>query len=79
MPDKPLYEHDCEACYFLGSFNGDDLYYCGQAGVVDTVIARHSSEGHDYGSGLSFGMFHKNDMNHPLGEAYRRVLAKGLL
>lgn len=53
---KPTYTHDCDSCQFLGTVNVQervtDLYYCGKE---PTLIARYSSEGSDYASGLCFG------------------------
>lgn len=57
--DTPRYDHDCTRCIFLGQFRGDDLYYCPSNASIDghpTIIARHSSEGGDYSSGLSFAL-----------------------
>lgn len=54
---KPMYQHDCDACTFLGiSEDGNvkaDLYHCPQSGLP-TIIARRSSEGPDYISGVVF-------------------------
>jgi hypothetical protein len=41
------------------------------------VIARHSSEGSDYSSGMVFGVMRRNDLDAPLGEAYRRAIGRG--
>lgn len=82
------YEHDCDACVALGDFTivedklvNDtvmqvavtyDLYYCpGEP----TVVARRSSEGPDYSSGLTFAV---RNPEGPLGVAYHRALAAGL-
>ncbi len=55
MSEHPLYEHDCKRCTFLGNFNAMDLYYCvDSAHGMSTVIARWSSHGPDYKSGLVF-------------------------
>ena len=75
----PLYEHDCGRCEYLGryEYDGDnfDLYYCAhEVGGEPTVIARWSSDGPDYTSGLCF--IH---VTKPLGEAYRRTVKKGLV
>ncbi len=51
---KPLFEHDCTCCTYLGTENDHDLYHCGQSGFGQTVIARYSSDGPDYMSGLVF-------------------------
>jgi len=69
---KPKFTHDCNCCRFLGTHEEQDLYYC--HGNIPTVIARHSSDGPDYTSGLSF-------VNHIpiLGEAAKRALEKGYL
>lgn len=59
---NPFFEHDCSSCVYLGSVvvecpdkNGReefDLYICPKE---PTVIARWSSDGPDYHSGLEFG------------------------
>lgn len=75
--DQPQYHHDCDQCTFLGNFRTNatnyDLYHCNQSGVGPTVIARFSSRGGDYLSGLVFA--HRNTS---LGEAKRRAVEKGL-
>lgn len=73
--EQPYHEHDCTRCTFLGHKNGMDLYHCVQGGVhqMPTVIARRSSEGSDYKSGLPFA-----DTDPELAEAKRRAVAKGL-
>ena len=52
---KPNYTHDCKQCLFLGEIVAGgklcDLYFCPQGGLT-TVIARYSSEGADYASGM---------------------------
>lgn len=50
MADQPRYEHDCEACTYLGYVEDQDAYVCPQAGTP-TVILRRSSNGPDYDSG----------------------------
>ena len=51
---KPLHQHDCTCCIYLGTVEECDLYYCGQSGFGSTVSARFSSDGPDYLSGLCF-------------------------
>ena len=52
--ERPRFEHDdCSGCHFLGQFDRYDLYYCTNE---PTVICRYSSEGGDYGSGLTFAV-----------------------
>jgi len=51
---KPQFEHDCDACEFLGIFTDDngrkvDGYCCGHGDDMD-LVARHSDEPSDYGS-----------------------------
>jgi hypothetical protein len=57
---KPQFEHDCEDCKFLGSYDGRDLYFCPGGGP--TIIARRSSDPPDYSSGLCFGKTSLKDM-----------------
>lgn len=77
----PTFDHDCEQCTFLGWIDegpdnshrgGCDLYYCGKG--HPTVIARYSSDGSDYVSGLaSAGAI------PVLGIARQRAINRGLL
>jgi hypothetical protein len=70
---EPLYKHDCAICVFLGTFNEADLYF--HHGPLErTVVARYSSDGPDYSSGLCFA-----DVNPNLREAKRRAIEKNLL
>mgnify|MGYP001443572383 CR=1 FL=1 len=71
----PRYQHDCENCKPLGQFGDADLYYCDNQGVVgETVIARYSSEGSDYQSGLVFAA-----TVPALGEAKKRAIEAGFI
>lgn len=56
MKTEPLFDHDCDRCIFLGTYNGyADLYWCKQSiGDRPTLIARFSSEEADYISGIPF-------------------------
>ena len=67
---KPRHEHDCSQCTFLGYYNEYDLYFCPQHGVP-TVIARFSSHGPDYTSGL-------HSQLPQLIEAENRAIIEGL-
>ena len=71
MTDKPIFEHDCDECVFLGNHNGQDLYVHSKP---TTVIARYGKDG-DYSSGLPFS--YGSDKN--LTEARNRAEAQGLL
>ncbi|MBW2168318.1 MAG: hypothetical protein JRG69_03485 [Deltaproteobacteria bacterium] len=53
-----------------------DLYYCPNKAPFPTVIVRHGNEGHEYKSGILFGMF---DLDDDLHEAYQRATLMGLL
>jgi hypothetical protein len=81
--ETPLYQHDCETCTFLGRYQAPnaqitDLYFCASE---PTVIARWSSDGPDYTSGLAFGIYHslKGDRDHALAQAFTRACERGLL
>jgi len=53
---KPLFEHDCNNCVFLGRYSEEgedlaDLYWCAQLGIsMPTLIVRFSDAGPDYHS-----------------------------
>ena len=69
---KPLYQHDCDRCIFLGLFEATiDLYYCEQ-NRMPTLIGRHSSGPQDYISGLGFVK-----VAPELAEAKRRAVKAG--
>ena len=66
MPTKPMYQHDCDACRFLGhgpcpilaKMRGDpeqtfDFYVC-EAGRDRSFIARYGNKGSEY---MSNGLF----------------------
>lgn len=81
--DKPQFEHDCNACKFLGRAEHfpADLYFCPQ-GNIPTIIARFSSDPSDYSSGMEFGKVFNEDLrlqNEPLAQAYRIALAQKLI
>lgn len=71
---KPVYEHDCEACKWLGPFEFEgqhyELYYHDEP---KTVIARFGPDG-DYVSGLSF-----IDVDPVITEAAIRAVSEGHL
>jgi hypothetical protein len=72
--DKPRYEHDCNACTFLGQYEDYDLYFCLRGGNRPTVIYRYGDEGSQYSSGLELA-----DLSPQLGEARKRAIEAGLL
>ncbi len=69
----PRFTHDCDSCNFLGRFGDRDLYvHVGEtrkSSPFQTVIARASSEGSDYESGMSFAF----GLSEALTEARRRA------
>ena len=69
--NKPLYEHDCDCCIFLGSHKENDLYY--HKGERPTVIARYSNYAPDYVSGMCFATKGKNNSVPVLYEAKERA------
>jgi hypothetical protein len=72
MMDKPIFQHDCETCTFLGSFQGSDLY-CHESDLP-TIIARYGDDGPEYISGFSFAA-----RDPRLAEAKRRAVEQGLI
>ena len=53
---RPFWEHDCEKCVRLGTYDNYDLYFCTQGmpgGHAPTVIARFGTNGEQYISGLA--------------------------
>lgn len=89
MPDYngsiTLFVHDSDCCTYLGmSFVDDgpyegeyDLYVCLQwGGRPPTILARYSSKGSDYYSGLCFAA---EDRNPVLWEGAKRAIALKLL
>lgn len=76
--NEPHYEHDCSECVYLGDaeFGGQlfDLYFCTQRPPLVTVIARRSSDPHDYTSGIALAA-----VDPVLAEALARAEARGLV
>lgn len=76
--EKPLFTHDCPSCVYLGQHDAHDLYYCAKQVGGPTVIARYSSDGPDYCSGMPFAV--EGAFGIPeLFEAKQRAIAKGLI
>jgi len=67
------FEHDCDDCVYLGQYKAYDLYCCVKE---PTVIARFSSDGPDYASGLIFA---EPNGVEPLYEAKKRAIRMRLL
>lgn len=82
--ENPLYQHNCDHCVFLGTYQGTDLYACesGCPGYAwPTVIARSSDEPSDYMSGLKIAEAIERDEgpSHPMVEALRRARERKLI
>jgi hypothetical protein len=88
--EKPEYEHDCENCVFLGHIvekgpsgrraQSYDLYYCTQAPLIPTVIARYGDEGAEYSSGLEIAKaLAEEEEDDPLVFAMEEAQRRGLL
>jgi len=77
-PDPPFFLHNCSRCTFLGTTEYEDrvydLYYCAQGHLFPTVIARGSSNPHDYSSGLALAA-----IDPVLREAYERSKERGFI
>ena len=87
---KPAHKHDCNKCTFLGTIlvkHVDettekgvevDMYHCD--GSIPTVIARYSSDGSDYSSGILIAeeALKRGDYAYPLVVAYCAAKARGL-
>jgi hypothetical protein len=92
-PMKPLYEHDCRSCTFLGTTRVEpdwagkevnevawaDWYGCTQGGKVPTIIARTSSQDSDYQSGWPAELSVRFDGRNPGNSFLRTRLAMSLL
>jgi hypothetical protein len=66
-----------EGCTFLGRHGQYDLWWSGQGGFTPTIIARWSSDGPDYSSGIAFGWI-EDQPDNPLVEARKRAETLGL-
>lgn len=77
---QPKFTHDCDACTFLGTYDGIDLYFCpGEP----TIIARYGDDGPEYSSGIVFGrerlLRRQNGMVNHLRVAWLLAVDAGLL
>lgn len=78
----PAYRHDCEKCVFLGSSDGNDLYFCPSA-LGGSVLARYSSKPHEYASSdagiwIRAG-WPEREPSHPLSVAIEVAQSRGLV
>lgn len=68
MPDterKPIYQHDCQNCEFLGHWFGYDVWICYSQGdpfPTGSIIARFGNDGPDYDSGPVEVVFRQSQM-----------------
>lgn len=72
--DQPQWEHDCDECVFLGTFDFHDLYYCAKGKLTPAVVARFGDAIPDYRIGLP-----KTGTDIHLREAYFRAKQQGLI
>lgn len=73
--EKPIHEHDCEHCIFLGIFNAQDLYYhppVDKDGKYWTLVSRYGTMG-DYQSSSW------RTTQPQMVEAHKRAVAAGYL
>jgi hypothetical protein len=90
---KPIYEHDCDRCIFLGNLHTGpnnpwvrkgvedvDLYICPQGDFWPTLIARDGNDGSQYMSGFSFRYITDSRYkDYPLREAFIRGVEKHII
>lgn len=78
--DRRYHVHDCIGCVHLGNWERHDLYFCEQHGSMKTVIARRSSHGADYMSGLPLAeLALDREQQHPLAQALLRARERGFV
>lgn len=70
--ESARFTHDCDVCEYLGRHEEYDLYFCKEA---PTVVARFSSAGADYTSGMAFAT---PGGSKPLYEAKKLAIKQGL-
>lgn len=46
--NEQKFKHDCDACRFIGHFEGYDVYICGPK--TPSIIARNGDDGPEYAS-----------------------------
>jgi hypothetical protein len=81
------FTHDCSQCVYLGHYQEFDLYFHdgGEHAIRTTVIARYSSAGPDYLSGMGFAVPFRDASGEMssgipvLVEARYRAIERGLL
>jgi hypothetical protein len=92
VTDKPIFQHDCDRCIFLGGYpcgvggfeDYFDLYAC-QENMTSkehwTLVLRYGNEGHQYRSGLVFAFvdLDRGDLTSPYVVALRRAQEKGVI
>ena len=75
--ERKLYKHECKSCVYLGKFSNEDLYYHPVTPL--SLIARYGNNASEYTSGFLFAEAEKDDVNSPLGEAYRRCVERNYI
>jgi len=77
---KPRFQHDCDACTFMGQHGIFDVYLClSGGGISRSIIARRSSRGDDYAS-CAVDVFRSCYMErgHVVGEDWFEAFLWGL-
>lgn len=82
-----MYNHSCDNCVFLGSYQFDDikydLYVCSnQEKKIATLVARYGDNKREYISGLHFAIAYEAKTRHDpnskiLYEALKRAEGEG--
>jgi hypothetical protein len=75
---KPLYEHDCDECTWLGEYADHDLYFCAKGGSGGSVLARASGVGSDYQS-MPVVLIKQSEGSPELEEALERAAELALV
>lgn len=83
---KPVFEHDCDGCIFLGTYTWKerqfDLYFCPNCDE-GSVIARFGSDGPEYASAplavVEQANYRPDDDTYPLRVARDRVRLRRLI
>ena len=74
---KPVFQHDCESCWFIGRLDGQDLYLCARDG---SYLRRFGDRDHENGSlgtmtpeGSAYSLIRTLVLRGLIGNEYRTV------
>ena len=75
---RPVFQHDCESCWFVGRLDGQDLYLCAGDG---SYLRRFGNEAHENGSlgtmapsGSAYALIRTLVLRGLIGNEYRTVV-----